>query len=575
MGEISKNQRTYNLLCVIVMFLLLLFAVWPAYKQTDSSRISCNIFELDRGWTVEVNDQRYEDVTLSEFTFDMCNRGDKVNYYIQLPTGMMIDSPILEFYSIHSVIDVYLDEKLVFTYGHEIYESGQLIGYGKNFIPLPDDYAGKELRISLLVAEDNAFDGQQTMALVDGNYIFRKELAERRITLLISTFLIMFGIIVMALSIVMRVTNVSFTQTFCIAMFSFLVGAWTICNSDIIAYFITDPRVKLNIEYTTFFALPLPFTFYFKGRVDDKRTPIWLKIYFWIMAGCEVAFFLTTYICQRLNISHYPKYVSTCHIIMVVLLIFIILSNWVERIKNKNKKDHTKTHFNAITIGFGIAVIAVAWELMRFNLSKYFIGFRDNKYNSSLGIAILIVVISLLVDFAQDVSKNVYKSAEQRLLEQMAYVDELTGLSNRRRCEETLLDLKQRAIPYAVLSLDMNFLKKVNDSLGHEKGDALLKRFSDMLMEVYGLHGIVGRMGGDEFIVILPEVTKAEAENLIGYMKATMLKKNVDTTQLKLSTAYGLAMSDEVGKDQDAHAAYRLADERMYENKRQSKLGRA
>ena len=93
-------------------------------------------------------------------------------------------------------------------------------------------------------------------------------------------------------------------------------------------------------------------------------------------------------------------------------------------------------------------------------------------------------------------------------------------------------------------------------------------------MEVYGLHGTVGRMGGDEFIVILPEVTREDAENLISHMKATMLRMNVNTTQLKLSTAYGLAMSDEVGKDQDAHATYRLADERMYENKRQSKLGR-
>ena len=120
----------------------------------------------------------------------------------------------------------------------------------------------------------------------------------------------------------------------------------------------------------------------------------------------------------------------------------------------------------------------------------------------------------------------------------------------------------------------MNFLKKVNDSLGHEKGDALLKRFAEMLMEVYGLHGTVGRMGGDEFIVILPEITREEVESLVEHMKATMLRMNVNTTQLKLSTAYGVALSDEVGKDQDAHAAYRLADERMYENKRQSKLGR-
>ena len=568
MGEISKNQMSHNLYSVALMVLLLLCMVIPVYKMTDPAKISCNIFELDHGWNVKVNGDEYENVTLSEFAFDTRNRGDRVEYWISLPVGSMIKSPMLELYSVHSVIDVYLDNELIYTYGHEIYESGELIGYGKNYISMPDDYAGKELRISLVVAENNAFDRLQALAIVDGNHFFQKALAEHRITLLIVFFLIMFGIIVMALSAIMRVVNVSFSQTFCIAMFSFLVGCWTLCNSDLLIYFITNLRVKVTIEYVTLFALPLPFTFYFKGRVDDKRTPVWLKVFFWILSGVEVAFFVTAYSCQQLNIAHYPSFVPICQVLMVLTLIFIVLVNRQGRKKSKTKGTDT------INIGFAIAIVAVVWELLRYNLSKYVFGFRKNQYSSTVCIVILIIVITLLIDFAQDVSKNVYKSAQQRLLERMAYMDELTGLSNRRRCEETLLDLKQRAIPYAVLSLDMNFLKKVNDSLGHEKGDALLKRFAEMLMEVYGLHGTVGRMGGDEFIVILPEITREEVESLVEHMKATMLRMSVNTTQLKLSTAYGVAMSDEVGKDQDAHAAYRLADERMYENKRQSKLGR-
>lgn len=571
MGEITKSQIRRGFFGMAVMFVLLLFVAVPVYHQTDSTKVTCNILELDHGWTVQVNEDVYENVTLSSYKFQMCNKGDRVTYTLQLPVAGMIHSPILEFYSIHSVVDVYLDEQSVYTYGHEIYESGEMIGYGMHFIPLPDDYAGKELKITLLVAEDNAFDGQQKLAIADGTYIFRKELAERRVMLLISAFLIMFGVIAMALSTAMRVTNVSFVQTFCIAMFSFLVGCWTFCNSDSIIFFVTDPRVKVNIEYVTFYALPMPFTYYFKEKVDDKRTAGWLKIFFWLLFGIEVAFFTTTYIAQKLNLLHYSQCLELSHIIMGITIVFILLINGATTKRHKGKKKH---HYNAISIGFGFAVVAVSWELIRFNLGKYFIGFRDNTYSSSLGIAILVVVIAMLIDFAQDVSRNVYKSAQQQLLEQMAYVDELTGLANRRRCEETMLELKKRAVPYAVMSLDMNFLKKVNDSLGHEKGDALLKRFSDMLMEVYGLHGTVGRMGGDEFIIILPEVSRAEAEKLIDQMKATMLKKNVNTTQLKLSTAYGLAMSDEVGRDADAHAAYRLADERMYENKRQSKLGR-
>ena len=123
MGEISKNQMSHNLYSVALMVLLLLCMVIPVYKMTDPAKISCNIFELDHGWNVKVNGDEYENVTLSEFAFDTRNRGDRVEYWISLPVGSMIKSPMLELYSVHSVIDVYLDNELIYTYGHEIYES--------------------------------------------------------------------------------------------------------------------------------------------------------------------------------------------------------------------------------------------------------------------------------------------------------------------------------------------------------------------------------------------------------------------------------------------------------------------
>lgn len=76
-------------------------------------------------------------------------------------------------------------------------------------------------------------------------------------------------------------------------------------------------------------------------------------------------------------------------------------------------------------------------------------------------------------------------------------------------------------------------------------------------------------MGGDEFIVIMPEISRSEAESMVREMQ-----ENMEDKKITLSTAYGLAMSDEVPSDEDAHAAYRLADSRMYENKKASKMGR-
>ena len=99
MGEISKNQMSHNLYSVALMVLLLLCMVIPVYKMTDPAKISCNIFELDHGWNVKVNGDEFENVTLSEIAFDTRNRGDRVEYWMSLPVGSMIKSPMLELYS--------------------------------------------------------------------------------------------------------------------------------------------------------------------------------------------------------------------------------------------------------------------------------------------------------------------------------------------------------------------------------------------------------------------------------------------------------------------------------------------
>ena len=102
----------------------------------------------------------------------------------------------------------------------------------------------------------------------------------------------------------------------------------------------------------------------------------------------------------------------------------------------------------------------------------------------------------------------------------------------------------------------------------------MLKRFADTLTEVFSLHGTVGRMGGDEFIVLMPDSTAKEVEKLLKELDAAMNHKNIEDPSITLSTAYGFAMSYEADSSRNVHAVYQLADNRMYDNKRKSKLGR-
>ena len=113
------------------------------------------------------------------------------------------------------------------------------------------------------------------------------------------------------------------------------------------------------------------------------------------------------------------------------------------------------------------------------------------------------------------------RAEQRRLLQEQVETDELTGVGNRRRAIRSLTGALRRAErrgeAVAVLMLDLDHFKDVNDQLGHGTGDAVLRAFSAMLVEE-APPGMVARMGGEEFLVVLPGVdvltARREADRL-------------------------------------------------------------
>ena len=566
MEEFLKLDIKKKIYYFIVMAALLLIMVIPVIMSTTEKNVESNDVVLDDRWTVTVNDKVYKDVTLSKFRFDMCDRGDILTFEHVIPRYDTTDDPTINLYSIHAAVKVSVDNEVIYQYGQNRYQENKLLGYGRHFIPLGKNQMGKKLTIEMHISENNAFDGQQPVIISDGRKFVSKDIAGKRFNLAISMFLMVFGVIIMILSMLMLKSSVNFIQTFCIAMFSFLVGCWTLCNVDLIEYFSSDLLVKTYMEYMTFYVLPLPFTYYFRDRLEEKGFPKWLKIYFKVLIIAEIAFAAFAYTMQFFNIMHLPSFLSVAHILMMLALLFIVFINIWAR---KNSQDS----INSVMVGFAIAVILTVIELVRFNINKYFLGFSKNEYSSMTCFAVLIIVISMLVDYGKKISQTLYRIAQQQLFKQMAYMDELTGLANRRKYEEYMKELETHTEKYCILCFDLNLLKKINDTYGHEKGDELIKRFADVLREVYSLYGITARIGGDEFVAILNNVSVQETEKLISNMLILIETKNKEDDILKLSTAYGYAMSDEVA-DSNPHIIYKLADDRMYEYKKKSKMGR-
>lgn len=107
-------------------------------------------------------------------------------------------------------------------------------------------------------------------------------------------------------------------------------------------------------------------------------------------------------------------------------------------------------------------------------------------------------------------------------LQQMTLRDPLTELYNRRAYEMTLAQLKPEDGDFALILLDIDHFKRINDQFGHEAGDIALKRCARILTGIFRKADFIARIGGEEFVVILPETTIKEAYEFAEHVRRTV-----------------------------------------------------
>ena len=150
---------------------------------------------------------------------------------------------------------------------------------------------------------------------------------------------------------------------------------------------------------------------------------------------------------------------------------------------------------------------------------------------------------------------------------QLADLDALTGLHNRRYFHETLAREVARAHRYnrelALIVLDLDDFKAINDRIGHLAGDAVLAEAADRVRDVVRSADVACRVGGDEFAVILPESGLEDADQLYGRLQAAVSSRPVGQAG-RLNISAGVT---ELRPDDDAISFFQRADEALYRAK--------
>jgi diguanylate cyclase (GGDEF)-like protein len=153
--------------------------------------------------------------------------------------------------------------------------------------------------------------------------------------------------------------------------------------------------------------------------------------------------------------------------------------------------------------------------------------------------------------------------------------DPLTGTYNLRYLNEHVESLVGKDREFSLLCLDLDSFKPVNDLFGHAKGNTILKDIAHILGEIVGNNGIVSRYGGDEFVVVLSEVDRDEAQAFVVRLQEAVIhyEPQLDHPklgQLKVGVSVGLASYPEDGLD--CSSLLSVADHRMYIMKTERKL---
>lgn len=567
-------KRLWLIPIIMIFIILLLMGFNSSFFDV---KMQYGYYNLSEGWDI-VNENEglsFHDVSLYDISIGKAGNYKPVIMKNTLPT-QRIPSSALIFRTYYCSVEVYIDGKLRYTFAKDIMEDGKMCPKHYNVVPISDDCLGKELEIVLIPNEVYSFSGLSPVYYGNVEDVYRAILEGKRLPLLIGTFLCVFGFSMFITSIYMFVYHKGNAALIFAANISFDMGTYILDFNDLYHFISDAERFYTFIEYFSLYFIPLSIVVFLIASNAYFRNKL-----FYFFAIIDAAFIIYVTFVHILNIDHICNYLFVVHIIGFVeglLFISTLIVSIYGTLKSKKNDDFLfgnakgQSLISSIVFLIGVLVYLVCIFL---DMAIYI--FRSNvghNYEMDKEITFFIIgslcfVLSILLNYFFLSIEHISMEKQTRQLEGIAYTDELTGLSNRARCELELASLKKNSKEgFSVISIDVDKLKTVNDTLGHQMGDALLTEFSDALKAALPDADLLGRMGGDEFIAIYKNGSDSLCQKAMDKLTDEVNARNTkENRSYELSFSYGYASCENGGSD-NPRDTYMEADKNMYEMKK-------
>ena len=482
-----------------------------------------------------------------------------------LPVKLLYEDGVLRMNLKHSALRIFIEDEMVYEYGFDRIALNKSVGSGIVFIDFPGNYAGKKIKMELQVDENNAFTTFEDLEVYSWKNAVQVHLTENRVPMLLGIFLFLFGFVSVIITILVVLLSPRYVRLSLISAFSICMGLWTLCFYDIFTVF-TIPLYSIGlIEYMVLYLAPI-FIIGYMYDVAKKSENKCLFILYWVILGVQYIFISIAITLHTLDKIHCAATLPILLVLVIVCLVYLLILLIHNFIKSKNANSQTKLYL----VGIFILVAGLAFDIGSYSIKRYS-AIDIPQYKGVSPLAIIIFVVILIYIFFLDITEKIMHEKERELLIHRAYYDELTELHNRRYCSEYMDKLEESDLPTtAVVCFDVNNLKIVNDTQGHAMGDLLITDSANVINKTFGEYGIVGRMGGDEFIALLTINDSNILTDLLKEFGNNIRKNNKSTPNFPVSIAVGAAF----GKDEQVDNIEKLfciADQRMYENKKEIK----
>ncbi|MBE5825917.1 MAG: diguanylate cyclase [Butyrivibrio sp.] len=557
MTKAVKVRLQTGLLSLVALSIVIVFLRFLGNSKFNTPS-QFDLVQLDSGWTISRGMESWDLERISLASTGIVNSGDVIVLSRTLP-DTRLDPATIYFKTVLSTVDVFVDDYPIYRFGENYLRDGHMMPKMLNFVQLPKDYQGKELKIVLTAREDNAFSGLSPVYFGNYNDIFTYLLQLHRMPMVIGVYLIVFAFLLLVMSPFLFFASSHDYSILFGALTSWAMGSYILCYNDVFWMFTDSPGLFTSIEYFSLFAIPAA-TMGFVIAAHQSHYKKIANILFLINS----LFLIVTTILHVTSLIHINHFVTALHILGITEGSFLIISILYATIKSYMQDNpQISASTNMLVIGLVLFLICALIDIFKYNVMKFSPMGEVNSHINFLTIGALLFTMSLLLNYFFHCIEYISESSEKEHLEGLAYNDPLTGLQNRSRCEQVLAELSGT---YTIISLDLDYLKYTNDNFGHSYGDKLLSGFADILKNTFTDSLLIGRMGGDEFIVVLAYVDEERLNRTLNNLSDQLNYRNSLETKLRFSASFGYATSKdkEVRSNLSAQQVYLLADQRMY-----------